>query len=230
MTDPVHAVGVELVQDISGISSPLEGFLRRYRHRVKTVLSDGSRSDVYTADFVDRRAEIRDAVAVAVFARAASLDETRLLLRRQVRYGAYRVHGQALTTELIAGLIEGEEPPLETARRELLEEAGIESLPSRTWALGPPFFVLPGVMTERIFPVAIEIDAATFEAVPELVPQGDGSPFEEGALPLVATFAEVDALIARGPSSEPGALFIADAKTELVLGRLRRALEAGTLG
>src|SRR6185369_8190501 len=116
-----RAVAVELIQDISGISSPLEGFLRRHRHRLKTILSDGQRTDVYVADFCDRAADRRNAIAVAAYARDPGGDpmDAWILLRRQMRYAAYLVTGQPLTTEVIAGILEGDEALEEAVIREV---------------------------------------------------------------------------------------------------------------
>jgi ADP-ribose pyrophosphatase len=217
-------VAVELIQDISGISSPTEGFLRRLRHRVKTVFSDDTRTDTYVVDYIDRDPSRRDAIGVAVYSLdpEASVEETRVLLRRQVRYAAYQITGQALTTELIAGLIEGGERPEQTTVRELLEEAGLTIQERDVRSLGPPFFVVPGTMTERMFPVAVQVSAEMLETARFVPPGGDGSPFEEGAEHEIVTLAEAFARIDRGPGAEP---YLADAKTELILGRLWRTLE-----
>jgi ADP-ribose pyrophosphatase len=223
---PPKAVGVELVQDLSRISSPVEGFLRRHRYRLKTILSDGTCTDVYVADVVDREPTKRDAIAVAVFARDPSgvIERTRVLLRRQVRYAAYLITHQALATELVAGLLEGEEAPEAAAARELWEEVGLELDASRIRRLGPPYFVLPGVLTERVFPVAAEVPLERLEAAAGPAPPGEG-PFEEGAEHVVMTIAEAYRLIDGGPAS-PDGLSIADSKTELVLGRLWRRLDS----
>jgi 8-oxo-dGTP pyrophosphatase MutT (NUDIX family) len=49
--------------------------------------------------------------------------------------------------ELPAGKLEPREPPLETARRELLEEAGSRA---RTWRALGPYISSPGVFTETV--------------------------------------------------------------------------------
>jgi 8-oxo-dGTP pyrophosphatase MutT (NUDIX family) len=227
-----RAVGVELVQDISAISSPLDGFLRRHRHRVKTLLSDGTRTDTYVVDYIDRSGGTRDAMAVAPFARdpSGAIERTQVLLRRQVRYAAYLIAGEPLTTELIAGVIEEGERPEECVVRELYEEAGLEVELAKVRRLGLPYFVLPGTLTERLVPMAVELDPSALRQAVDIDPYGDGSPFEEGAEAVVLTLGEVFDLIARGPASEKGALSISDSKTELILGRLWRALERGALG
>lgn len=68
--------------------------------------------------------------------------EGRVCLLRQFRH----VAGGWLT-ELPAGKLEGGEPPLECARRELVEEAGVSA---RRWEKLGEFFSSPGVLTEVI--------------------------------------------------------------------------------
>jgi 8-oxo-dGTP pyrophosphatase MutT (NUDIX family) len=220
------AIGIDLIQDISDTSHPLEGFLRRHRHRAKTRLSDGTRTDIYVADFIDRDPGWRDAVAVAIFSadEGTKPDAVRVLLRRQVRYAAYLVTAEALFTEVVAGLIELPESSIETAVRELYEEAGLEVGRADVHALGDPFFILPGTVTERIVPMAARVSKATLAAAAGTIAPGDGSPLEEGAELIDLSLEEALGRIygERRPA-------IKDAKTEIVLSRLLRALERGTL-
>jgi ADP-ribose pyrophosphatase len=74
--------------------------------------------------------------AVAILA----WDGERLAMVRQWRHAA----GQVLL-EIPAGTLEPDEPPLETAKRELAEEAGIGAA---RWEEGPRFFTAPGFCTE----------------------------------------------------------------------------------
>lgn len=74
--------------------------------------------------------------AVAIIA----WDGERLALVRQWRHAT---GGQLL--EIPAGTAEPEEPPAETARRELAEEVGVAAA---TWVTGPRFFTAPGFCTE----------------------------------------------------------------------------------
>jgi 8-oxo-dGTP pyrophosphatase MutT (NUDIX family) len=217
-----YAVGVDLIQDISSTSGALEGFLRRHRHRVKTRLSDGTRTDVYVADFIDRDVNHRDAVAIAVFSRSATA--VRVLLRRQVRYAAFLMSQDALFTEVIAGLIEVPEPPKETVRRELYEEAGLEVPLERIAHLGEPLFVLPGTATEQIVPMVAEVSEEELLGAEGEAPPGDGSPMEVGAEHVTMTLTQALAFT-RGESFPS----IRDAKTEIVLERLERALARGTV-
>jgi 8-oxo-dGTP pyrophosphatase MutT (NUDIX family) len=69
-------------------------------------------------------------------------DQNRVCLLRQYRHAA----GEYLW-ELPAGKLEPNEPPLLTAQRELVEEAGVAA---REWHSLGVFFSSPGVLTERI--------------------------------------------------------------------------------
>lgn len=66
----------------------------------------------------------------------------RVCLLRQFRHAA-----GGWLTELPAGKLDGGEPPLECARRELAEEAGVSA---RRWDKLGEFFSSPGVLTEVI--------------------------------------------------------------------------------
>ncbi len=74
--------------------------------------------------------------AVAILA----WDGDRLAIVRQWRHAT----GQELL-EIPAGTLEPEEPPAETARRELAEECG---LAAATWEAGPRFYTAPGFCDE----------------------------------------------------------------------------------
>ena len=69
-------------------------------------------------------------------------DDGNVVMVRQYRSAA----GQELL-ELPAGVIEGDEPPLDAARRELREETGLDA--RELVELGS-FFASPGSMTERL--------------------------------------------------------------------------------
>jgi 8-oxo-dGTP pyrophosphatase MutT (NUDIX family) len=69
-------------------------------------------------------------------------DEGRVCLLRQYRHAA-----GGWITELPAGKLEAGEPPLECARRELAEEAGVTAA---RWDVLGRFYTSPGVLTEVI--------------------------------------------------------------------------------
>ena len=74
--------------------------------------------------------------AVAILA----WDGERLAMVRQWRHATGRV-----LLEIPAGTLEPDEPPLETAKRELAEESG---LAGSRWIEGPRFYTAPGFCTE----------------------------------------------------------------------------------
>lgn len=220
---PPRAVGVELVQDISGISRPLDGFLRLHRLRVKTLLENETRTETYSVDFVDRGEKARDAVVVLPYAPPAPdepIGATRVLFRRQLRYPAFLVTGQPLWTEAIAGIIEHPETPHTTAVRELREETGIEVKPDAVRPVGRPFFPLAGAFTERIYPFVAEVEQPMLDAA---YPFAD-SEMEEGAELVTLSLSDAMVLLDKDPTSAGGELFIWDAKTEILLHRLQSLL------
>ena len=69
-------------------------------------------------------------------------DRKRILLVRQ-----YRLPAARYLWELPAGTVDPGEKPLQTARRELIEETGYRA---RTWRKLASFFVSPGYVAERM--------------------------------------------------------------------------------
>jgi len=109
-----------------GSSRPWTG--RRIGVRVDTVeRSDGHRT---TREIVEHPG------AVAILA----WDGERLAVVRQWRHATAQV-----LLEIPAGTLEPDEPPLETARRELAEEVG---LAAASWVEGPTFYTAPGFCDE----------------------------------------------------------------------------------
>jgi 8-oxo-dGTP pyrophosphatase MutT (NUDIX family) len=116
---------------------PVVSSAERARGRIITVRSD----KVRTPDgAIAEREVVEHPGAVAVVA----LDESsRVLMIRQYRHPVGR-----LLWEVPAGLRDvGGEPPLLTARRELLEETGYRA---REWSVLVDFFSSPGITTERL--------------------------------------------------------------------------------
>jgi ADP-ribose pyrophosphatase len=105
------------------------------------------------------------AVVVAVDA------EQRVCLLRQFRHAA-----GGWLEELPAGKLDGGEPPLECARRELAEEAGVSA---RRWDKLGEYFSSPGVLTEVIH-VFLARDLSPVDAEPE-----EHEVFEVRWLPLL---------------------------------------------
>jgi ADP-ribose pyrophosphatase len=210
------AIRLELIEDLSPDTG--EGFLRLVRRRLRVHYPDGSTSDAFVYDEVDRRAI--DAAVIA--ARYVGADGVRrVVLRSSIRPPLYfrdparapiafpERHGALW--ELPAGLVEVDEQSpeglLRGAARELSEEAGFAVDPARLSALGPSTYPCAGVIAERHFFFEVVVDPAS-RGEPSL----DGSALErDGKLidvPLVAALE-----MCRNGEIE-------DAKTEIALRRL----------
>jgi ADP-ribose pyrophosphatase len=122
-----------------------------------------------------------------------------------------------MLTELVAGIVEsidhGEAGLRARAAAEVAEEAGFVVAPAAIVLLGAGALPSPGVLVEKFYFAAVEVDPATQQPL-----AGDGSPMEEGA---TTRWLALDAAIA---ACVEGAL--CDLKTELGLRRLRDHLAA----
>jgi ADP-ribose pyrophosphatase len=199
------------------------GFLRVRRLRLRNLRPDGSRSAEWVCDFVERPKGI-DAVVVALWRAAADSPSgsVEVLVRDGLRpalfYGrpADRVpvadeRERFLCTEVVAGIIEEGEVGMAAIRQraaeEAWEEAGVRVRPDEFESLGSSF-PTPGMAAEMFWFVAAQVRPGG-----ESPPPGDGSPMEEGA---ATRWLPLDEAIRRCVAGE-----IEDAKTELVLRRLR---------
>jgi ADP-ribose pyrophosphatase len=216
---------IEIVEDRTASSRCDEGFLRLKRYRAHNRRADGSLSPVYPIDVIDR--PTLDAVAVCLWARTQRGIEvlTRLGLRpavyfRRGRRAALPEPEYLLVEELVAGVLEPGEHGLDALRRraseEIREEVGVEVHPEQLEPLGGPFFMLPGIASEKIHLLAGEIPRFGPETPFDAPDGGDGSPLEEGALLQWRELGEAIAACERGE--------IADAKTEIALRRLAARL------
>ena len=126
-----------------GSTRPYRG--RRINVRVDEVeRADGHRT---TREIVEHPG----AVAIVAW------DGERVAMVRQWRHAT----GRALL-EIPAGTLEPDEPPAETARRELAEEVG---LAAATWENGPRFYTAPGFCDELMhLYLATDLSATTGEA------------------------------------------------------------------
>ncbi len=208
---------IEILEDFSATARCDEGFLRVRRLRCQNRRADGTASKVYRVDVVDRPR--LDAVAVLVYRRGASGLE--VLTRMNLRPAAYFRRGKDMTVpdratylrveEIVAGLLEpedkGEAGLRHRAAEEVLEEAGYEVKPEEIQVLGAGFFLAPGILSEKVFPTAVDVTGRE-----PGVPQGDGSPLEEGTH---LRWRPARELLAACRSGE-----VPDAKTEIALLRL----------
>lgn len=159
---------------------------RRIRIRVDEVeRADGHRT---TREIVEHPG------AVGILA----WDGARVAMVRQWRHPA----GQNLL-EIPAGTLEQDEPPAETARRELAEEVG---LAAATWLDGPRFYTAPGFCDELMH-LYLATDLTTAD--------GESDPDEM----LEASWMTLDDAIAAVDDGR-----IIDAKTIAAIGWLARRL------
>lgn len=208
--------GIEVVEDVTSRSRCDEGFLHVKRLVCRNQHADGSTSRDYRVDVVDR--PVPDAVAVLVWRRGPGGIEvlTRKTLRPAAHFRATLPlpvpdpRPYLLLEELVAGVLEpedhGEAGLRHRAAEETREEAGFRVSPDEVELLGGSFFLAPGILSEKIHPTAVEVTGR-----PQEVPEGDGSPLEEGA---TLRWWPIDALLA---ACRSGA--VEDAKTEVLVTR-----------
>lgn len=207
--DELPEIGVEVVEDRSAESRCDVGFLRLRRLSLRNRYRDGTLSDTYVYDLVERTA--LDAVAIVLVARGG--DEPAVCLRSALRPPVALREDDAtgVQWEVPAGLIEADEPGPEgvlvCAAREALEEVGAELAPEDFAPLGPAVLLSPGVMAERLSFVVADVDPSAC-----VTPTEDGSPVEERAKVQFVPLTEALAACASG--------LIADIKTELAVRRL----------
>ena len=159
-------------------------------HRIRIRVDEVERADGHRT----RREIVEHPGAVAILA----WDGERLAMVRQWRHATQRV-----LLEIPAGTLEPDEPPADTARRELAEEAG---LAASTWVEGPRFYTAPGFCDELM-----HLFLAT-----DLVETAAGGDPDEQLEPSWMTLADALAAI------DDGRIF--DAKTIAGVGWLARRL------
>jgi ADP-ribose pyrophosphatase len=208
--------GIEVVEDLTARSRCDEGFLHLKRLVCRNRHGDGSTSRDYRVDVVER--PIPDAVAVLVWRRGP--EGVEVLTRRTLRPAAHFRGGMTLPVpdprpyllleELVAGVLEpqdrGEVGLRRRAAEETLEEAGYRVPPDAVMLLGGSFFLAPGILSEKIHPTAVDVTGRAQE-----IPEGDGSPLEEGA---TLHWWPIDALLEACRGGE-----VEDAKTEILVAR-----------
>jgi ADP-ribose pyrophosphatase len=209
-------IELELVQDLSPEGS---GFLRLKRRLLRAHYPDGSASEPFVYDEVDRRA----IDAVVILAHYRNSDGERWIYLRSALRPPVVFRDPARSPipeedplgsiwELPAGLVEVEEQSVAglpiSAARELKEELGFDVSPARLVALGPSIFPCGGVIAERHFFYEVEVDPSK-RAEPDL----DGSVLEKDGVVVAVTLAEALDMCRDGR--------IVDAKTELALRRLQ---------
>jgi len=211
---------LELVEDLS---PPQEkGFLRLVRRKYRLHYPDGTVSDPFLYDAIDRAA--LDAVVIAahfrdhagvprVYLRSACRPP--LTLRKRADPPLVDERADGALWELPAGLVEpGENSAagvVRAAQRELEEELGFSVPLTALQPLGPSAFPAPGFVAERHFFFHVEVSPNE-----QREPGLDGSALER--------FGVIEHLPLREALALCRAGVIEDSKTELALRRLSEVL------
>jgi ADP-ribose pyrophosphatase len=213
-------IELTLLEDLSPPEQ--QGFLRLVRRRYRVSYPDGTQSEPFLYDAVDRNAI--DAVVIA--AHFAEADGTPWVFLRSAVRPPLTLRNRAHSPlpdeacdghlwELPAGMVEQTERTptgvVHAAQRELHEELGFEVGVEALSPLGHSTFPAPGFVAERHFFFEVRVDPSTRRE-----PVLDGSPLEHFG--SVITLRLRDAL----DLCRTGA--IEDAKTELALRRLAEKL------
>lgn len=215
---PATVTELDVVEDFTSSGKCDEGFLHVRRLRVRNLRADGSHSPVYRVDVIDRPR--LDAVAVLVWRKSPTGLEflTRHNLRPAAHFRKDKIptipdgRSHLYCEEIVAGLLEvsdqGEAGLRRRAAQEVFEESGFRVEPAAIEFLGPPFFVAPGIISEKIYLASVDVTGLVASE-----PAGDGSPLEEGGATSWRTASSLQAALEDGT--------IQDAKTELALHRFR---------
>jgi len=200
-------------------------YLRLRRVHLRNRYEDGTLSEPYFCEFVDRPRHGTDAVVVGLWRRGKDSQTIEVLLRKglrpALRFGRdpkqLAIPDQTpylLLDEAVAGILEEADHGLLGIKRraveEAWEEAGVRLRESDIEFLGQKIFPTPGMAPEAFFLVHAEVQQ---ESSP---PTGDGSPMEHGAKLRWLPLDDALRLCEQGE--------VEDAKTEILLHRLRRTL------
>lgn len=204
------ALALELLGDRS---TEREGFLSLKRWDLALVTNGETKSSPFRYDMVDRRA--LDAAVMAAHFRVGGAPHVylRSSVRPPVALRSVEPKFEPVLWELPAGLIEPGEDPTLAAARELEEELGFTMRADQMSPLGPWSFPAPGFIGEMHWFYHVEVDPKARRE-----PSGDGSPLEEAARIIEVPLDDALRACAAGE--------IRDAKTEIALFRLSRALRA----
>lgn len=215
---------IEIAADRTPGSRCDEGFLTLRRLVLRNRYADGSASEAYPCDVLERPGS--DAVVCVLY--EIRQGQVRVLLREAPRPPVYLRKDKAFVhpdpreyltiLEVVAGLVEPSDPPgpegiARRAAAEALEEAGIEVDPAAIRMLGGETFASPGTTDEKLYFCAAEVDLEDrLDA-----PPGDGSVMEEWSRVHLLELGEAMGMCRDGR--------IPDMKTEVALGRLQTLLE-----
>jgi len=216
--NPNTLIDLEIVEDRTAKSRCDEGFLTLRRLVLQNRYGDGSTSEPYPCDVLERPGS--DAVVCVLYEFRAG--RARVLIRESARAPIFlRKHkrfvhpdpGPYLSIlEVVAGLVEDTDPAGPEglklrAAAEAKEEAGLDVDTSSLIPLGGETFASPGTTDEKIYFCAA---AANLEE--RGLPEGDGSVMEEWSKVHLVDLGEAIEMCRDGR--------IPDMKTEVALGRL----------
>jgi ADP-ribose pyrophosphatase len=218
---PFPDLQLERLEDLSPAAPA--GFLRLVRERLQVRASDGHVSRPFVYDRIDRTGI--DAVVIAAFFFESGIPHVYLrsalrppLYFRDPKRSPQPESGLGALWELPAGLIDvGEQSAAGVhvaAARELQEELGFSVAPAAIVRLGHSVLPCPGVIAERQYFTAVQVDPARREQ-----PTLDGSELEREGRVATVSLEQALAWIRAGQ--------LEDAKTELGLRRLAEHLQAG---
>jgi ADP-ribose pyrophosphatase len=204
-------------------TSLYKAHLRLKRLELENVYEDGSCSEPYPCDIIERDGV--DAVAVILFAKGTD-GRIRIGFREAPRPPLYFRKDEALAVpdqrvylalhEIVAGKVEpgdsGFEGLRKRAAREVLEEAGFRVRPEDVFFLGGGVFSSPGTTPEKVFLAAVEVDPSSGLSEPE----GDGTVMERDGRIVFLDLGEAILKFRRGE--------LEDAKAEVGLVRLSEKL------
>jgi ADP-ribose pyrophosphatase len=217
------AIRLEQQEDLT--SPGQNGFMRLVRRRFIAHYPDGSRSQPFVYDEVDRAALDAVVIVAHYLERGSRFVYLRSAVRPPVacREAPGAPHG---LWELPAGLVEPAEAETDarvsgrpssaglpdgarrTAQRELEEELGFSLPIERFHQLGPWLFPAPGIIAERHYYFEVEVEPSA-----RAEPSHDGSPLEHFGKVIALELEHALSLCLNGD--------IRDSKTELGLRRLR---------
>ena len=218
-TEPSRSLmAMEIVEDRSASARCDEGFLKLRRLVLRNRYSDGSQSEPYPCDVLERPGS--DAVVSVLYERWQG--RVRVLLREAPRAPIYFRKDKSFVhpdpreyrsiLEVVAGLVEPDDPSgaaglQRRAAAEAHEEGGLQVHESSLVPLGGETFASPGTTDEKVYFCAAE---AALNERGEAV--GDGSVMEEWSRVHLFDLRDAIEMCRNGQ--------IPDMKTELALLRL----------
>jgi ADP-ribose pyrophosphatase len=175
---------------VDSVDRRYDEYLQVDRYRLRHSRFDGGLSMPIQRDLVER------GHAVAVLPYDPARDE--VVLIEQFRIGPFAHGGDPWMIEIVAGLIEASEDIHDVARRETLEEAGLEVSSLRQ--IGQ-FYASPGIMSEHVTLFLGLVDASNAGGIHGLDHEG-----EDIRVFAVSAEAAIE-LVRRGSIQSPPALF-----------------------